>query len=343
MKKHTIEIKNISAEKQELRILQLTDLHFDDGECENDKKTIALLDAVIPEAKPDIIIITGDFVTCDLNTKHAPVVLRHIYKHGIPWAYVWGNHDTEYGEGYREMIEAVSTLPNCINPKTQEGISGHSNFVLGFGQEGREEWLLIGLDSGAYNANELIGGYDFVKSDQIDWYKQVIDKRREKDERFAALCFMHIALPEYNIAKYADDVYGKCNEEICCPRQNSGLFSAMLEKGHTRGVFVGHDHINDFEGTLYGICLCFGRCGGFNTYGKKGYPRGARLITIRRDNTKGFSTKCYLEGRHAISQISEEGLRYKPCDMESSCPKSRKKRNIFKKAKSALLRFFKKN
>lgn len=29
---------------------------------------------------------------------------------------------------------------------------------------------------------------------------------------------------------------------------NSGLFAAFLEAGDVMGAFVGHDHVNDFEG-----------------------------------------------------------------------------------------------
>ncbi len=39
------------------------------------------------------------------------------------------------------------------------------------------------------------------------------------------------------------------------------------------GTFVGHDHVNDFVGDLYGIRLCYGRATGFNTYGRQGFTR----------------------------------------------------------------------
>lgn len=47
-----------------------------------------------------------------------------------------------------------------------------------------------------------------------------------------------------------------------------------------RGTFVGHDHINDYWGELHGIRLCYGRATGYNTYGKEGFPRGARIIQL---------------------------------------------------------------
>lgn len=70
---------------------------------------------------------------------------------------------------------------------------------------------------------------------------------------------MHIALPEYNEVWDTRICYGDKREEVCAPKINSGFFTAMLETGHTKAVFVGHDHINDYIGDLYGILLGYGR------------------------------------------------------------------------------------
>ncbi len=69
---------------------------------------------------------------------------------------------------------------------------------------------------------------------------------------------MHIALPEHLDVWMHEMCYGVKREGIGCPRVNSGFFSAMLEAGHTKGVFVGHDHVNDYWGRLYGIALGYG-------------------------------------------------------------------------------------
>jgi hypothetical protein len=50
--------------------------------------------------------------------------------------------------------------------------------------------------------------------------------------------------------------------------------------GDVMGTFAGHDHLNDYIGELHGIRLGYGRATGYNTYGKEGFPRGARVIQL---------------------------------------------------------------
>jgi hypothetical protein len=56
------------------------------------------------------------------------------------------------------------------------------------------------------------------------------------------------------------------------------MFSAMLESKDVMGMFVGHDHNNDYIGTVYDICLAFGRVTGLDAYGE--LERGARVIEL---------------------------------------------------------------
>ena len=53
--------------------------------------------------------------------------------------------------------------------------------------------------------------------------------------------------------------FGVKNEEICSPEINSGMFTAMLECGDVMGIFVGHDHTNDYIGLCNNIALAYGR------------------------------------------------------------------------------------
>ncbi len=43
-----------------------------------------------------------------------------------------------------------------------------------------------------------------------------------------------------------------------------------------------------------GIQLAYGRCTGFSSYGKEGFPRGARLIRLTAGQ-RGFETKVILD------------------------------------------------
>ncbi len=79
--------------------------------------------------------------------------------------------------------------------------------------------------------------------------------------------FIHIPLQEYEQAwecvteagKDAVYYYGSRNEAVSCSRHESKLFDKILELGSTKGIFCGHDHLNDFSVEYKGIRLTYGQ------------------------------------------------------------------------------------
>lgn len=109
-----------------------------------------------------------------------------------------------------------------------------------------------------------------------------------------SLVFFHIPLPEYGEVWEQGDCLGQKGEDVCAPKLNTGLFAALWETGESPGVFVGHDHLNDYVGVLHGVPLCYGRVSGYNTYPRDATPRGARVIRLR-EGTNGFKTWLRLD------------------------------------------------
>jgi hypothetical protein len=75
----------------------------------------------------------------------------------------------------------------------------------------------------------------------------------------------------------------------------------MLDRGDVLGIFVGHDHVNDFVGNYFGIRLGYSGNTGFGTYGLDGEEenrlRGARVFILREDNPGVFETfMVYAQG-----------------------------------------------
>ncbi|MDO4757529.1 MAG: PA14 domain-containing protein, partial [Parabacteroides sp.] len=100
-------------------------------------------------------------------------------------------------------------------------------------------------------------------------------------EPVPALAFFHIAVPEYrNVNEANKNVYGCCKEGsgIGAPEVNSGFLLSCIEMGDVMGIFVGHDHDNDYVGLQNGIALAYGRVSGFNAYGD--LTRGARIVEL---------------------------------------------------------------
>jgi hypothetical protein len=90
------------------------------------------------------------------------------------------------------------------------------------------------------------------------------------------------------------EVTGERNEDECPGPFNSGLFSALLERGDVKGVFVGHDHVNNYVGNYFGIMLGYSANTGFGTYGLGGADndrlRGARVFVLNEENLEDIQT-----------------------------------------------------
>ena len=280
-------------------IVQFTDTHFCNGE-ERDASTAALMLRVLDLEQPDLVIFTGDVIGGQdakdpqkaWRLAAAPLVAR-----GVPWCAVFGNHDDECGATRAQLLAMQQEIPGCRTRPGPSRVSGLGNFFLHIrAARGRATTAaLCCLDSNSY-AETGIGGYGWVREDQIRWFSRNL--RRLKSAPTAVsppvFVFLHIPLPEYNDVWQQGGCQGEKNEDTCCPRINTGLFAAMHLAGNVRGVFAGHDHINDYEGGLHGIRLCYGRATGYNTYGLEHFRRGARLIRLHEDDAN-FTTWLRLE------------------------------------------------
>lgn len=123
--------------------------------------------------------------------------------------------------------------------------------------------------------------------------------------KLPALAFFHIPLPEYDEVWRTALCRGSRHEPVCAPSINSGFFAALVEAGDVMGTFAGHDHVNDFEGELHGIRLCYGRASGFSPYGREGFERGARVIQLQ-EGERAFRTWLRLADGSRVEQAEHE-------------------------------------
>ena len=274
-------------------IVQFTDVHWHNGEPK-DLQSRQLMEMVVEAEQPDLVALTGDILAGG-GCQNARASLRQAVDpfeaRQVPWAMVFGNHDDE-GDASREALMEVQT--GCAMSLSEPGpkdIFGVGNYVLKVGGSQTDKTLavLYFIDSGSY-ARTDIGGYDWIKRDQIAWYIDESQKLTHAEGKpLPALAFFHIPIPEYDEVWDFHTCYGVKYENVCPPRVNSGFFAAMHEMGDVMGTFVGHDHVNDYWGDLHGIRLCYGRGTGYNTYGREGFQRGARVIRLT-EGERGFES-----------------------------------------------------
>ncbi|HEV8245034.1 MAG TPA: metallophosphoesterase family protein, partial [Polyangiaceae bacterium] len=279
-----------------------------------DLKTRELIEMVLDSERPDLVALTGDTLggkNIDDPALAFREVVKPIEKRRIPWAAVFGNHDDEARLSRLELLEVQRSHAFCLSERGPEQLTGVGNYVLcvAGAREPSLSAALYFLDSNSYS--DLGGGqYAWIARDQQAYYLEQSRKLqaeyaagrpdRAAKGRLPALAFFHIPLPEYDQVWDFEVCRGFKYERVCAPKLNSGFFAALVEAGDVMGCFVGHDHVNDYEGELCGIRLCYGRGTGDACYGRKGFQRGARIIRLR-EGERGFSTWLRLADGTAIT------------------------------------------
>jgi len=263
-------------------IIQLTDLHLADM-GETDRRTEALLGELLDAERPDLAVLTGDMLTaaeCADPARALGAALRPLEARGVRFTAVLGNHDDEGMLPRRAVFRALARSPLFLGeegPEALEGVGHHALDVLGAGDD-RPRARLVCLDSLSYDPLDR-GAYASVTPPQVAWAEALAREVRPAP----ALVFLHIPIPAYALVWERGGCLGTRLEPVCCPREDGGLHRVLAEAGNVVAMFAGHDHVNDYEGTLDGVRLCYGRHSGYGGYGRDDFPRGARLVRLREE------------------------------------------------------------
>lgn len=312
-----------------LKIVQFNDTQDDEY---IDRRTVQLMEKVLDSEKPDFVVINGDCITggCDtpLEVKHAINNIAQPMEHRkIKWAITFGNHDEDStqnsGVNEDEMLKIYMSYAYNINTSEVKDLTGTGNMnLLIKNSKGTDAAFNLWLfDSGRYAPQTIAGqnfqGYptwDWLRFNQVNWYSETSKKVEQQwGHKIPSLVFIHIPLWEYrymwfgsvdertdaqhSIAVKRHNIVGERNEDECPGPVNSGLFSAMLERGDVKGVFCGHDHVNTYMGNYYGILLGYSGSTGFGAYGLPGADRnrlrGARIFNLD-ENTKDVLVETHM-------------------------------------------------
>lgn len=288
------------------KIVQFTDVHFIKA---NPKSDISLerINEVLDAEKPDLVLFTGDIIYGKPAEENMRTILNLASSRKIPFGVTFGNHDDEQGLSRTELFNIIKSIPYNLTDSIA-GIGGASNYILPLkSSDGKKDAAaLYCIDSHSYSQIDGIGGYDYIKFDQIQWYRENSRKltRQNEGKPLPSLAFFHIALPEYNQAASDETaiLVGTRKEKACAPQLNSGMFAAMKEMGDMLGVFVGHDHDDDYVVFWKGILLAYGRyTGGDTVYNN--LTNGARIIELK-EGENGFDTYIRLKGGEIVNKVT---------------------------------------
>lgn len=339
------------------KIVQFNDTQDDEN---IDPRTVQLMERVLDDQRPDFVVLNGDNITGGTDTPaEVKQAIDHIARpmeaRGIPWAVTFGNHDEDSapnsGMDEEDMLRIYRNYRFNQNEAGAKGITGTGNMHLligGGGRSGKEPMFNLWLmDSGRYAPKEIAGqdfaGYpawDWLRANQVNWYYDTsvaLEKRYKR--KIPSLMFIHIPLWEFRFMWFASidgrseadharavarhGIVGERNEDECPGPFNSGMFSAILDRGDVKGVFCGHDHVNTYCGNYYGVLLGYAGSAGFGTYGLSGAERnrlrGARVFNlqavgedVRIDTHMVFAKDYGIELADPVNTAADAGAELAP-------------------------------
>lgn len=161
------------------KIVQFTDLHWKDGRPE-DLRTRQLMKTVIETEQPNLVVFTGDVIytgpvdpgkkACEYPEQAFREAVSVVEECGIPWAFVYGNHDTENRITPAGLMDVIQEHHHTVTEPGPGEIAGLGNYTLEIaGVDGTPAAVLYFLDSGSYSSFPEIPGYGWVQPNQIQW------------------------------------------------------------------------------------------------------------------------------------------------------------------------------
>ncbi|MBQ7837597.1 MAG: metallophosphoesterase [Clostridia bacterium] len=319
------------------KILLFGDIHenHDYKTSLNFKDMQKLMNAALDEFKPDLCVLLGDNCNTGKYEENPEAfkemvsdLVKPITSRGIPVASVLGNHEHDHGHE-DEVVAVYGSIDGVImRNDTPAEVTGNANFKeLIYSSDGEKPvFCLWFIDSNNCHEDRNVSHYDFVHTDQIEWFEAESAKLKELNggKPMPSFVFQHTPVPEeYELLRKAKlweipvsvkgynshsgtryvgkkGVEGYVGEGPCSPDVNNGQFASWKKVGGVLGAFFGHDHLNDFSGFHDGIFMAQHKTAGFRAY-TDGCRSCVRLVTIDEKNPEKFT--------HQLKRFKEFGLK----------------------------------
>ncbi len=256
-------------------ICQITDLHLMNDE--QDRGAKVLIEKMVNQINPDFIALTGDQSMGKDGLINYRRLGQWMDEQKVPYGLVFGNHDTEGGT-YLELIKAIHKSSHLMFSSGPEHL-GYSNYFIEVYDQNDIKTLLIMMDSHIDDMYDIDGkkvwGYGTINPQQMAWYERLILRY----PNIPSILFLHI--PPYEVRHVKKENVNGCYEESpSTPPIDTGFVSLIKKHKHTKAIFYGHDHYNDFTYQNQGLILAYGRVSGYYVYGREGFTPGVRWIKL---------------------------------------------------------------
>lgn len=320
------------ADDKDAKILTLSDLHYKNWGWQSEyvfpsdsanKRTHKDVKYLIEITKPDLIVVTGDLITCSFNDVAYRKFSEFIDEFNIPWTVVFGNHDAETRADKPALLNIMQEFDNCITVQGPTNLKGLGNTIINLVNSKNEIInTLIIMDTGdmqndaahlerAGRGENKFSTTDYGYNDaQGAWYSWVIDGLAKANNGKApkSIIFSHIALQAYHYAvEFGAYNYGikpydtECffsyetsfkgtDKELSAEafaeyKYNDAFYKLVKEKNSTIAFVTGHNHSFGYDVLYDGIKL-IGVIKTGNIYAAPrddNGNRGGTLLTISQD------------------------------------------------------------
>jgi hypothetical protein len=291
----------------------------DDEDLE--ETTAAVIAEALDAYTPDLVIFLGDNTVANgyENQKKAiESIISPIAERKVPYALVFGNHDEEHNVSKEDLLKIYQSIGRCLTYDAAPEITGCGTCNLPiWSYDGTKMSFNLWLtDSGMYNSDPDVGGYDYVHEDTIEWYKATAAALAEQNGGAVvpAMNFQHIVIPEifdkinvtlpFSLGPLSENRNGKSYsllpvftrlngywlEVPCPPNVYDGQLDAWVETGDVIAAFHGHDHNNSYNVNIQGVDVINVPSCGCNSYSKD-ITRGCGLVTLHEDDPAGYEYK----------------------------------------------------
>lgn len=280
-----------------------------------DERTLRSIHKLIEKEIPDLVVLGGD--NCDgTKLKTEPELKNYLdifsapmEKQKIPWVHVFGNHDHDIEIDDLQKTKLYERYEYCLSKHTED-IYGTTNFVLPIKHSCKDEiaFHVWGLDTNNEISDTdividenidqikrptMASKWDILHFDQLMWYwNSSMELEEHAGRKTHGILFMHIAPWEFQYVvdnPIPTNGKGSMKEIMQLGLFNSGIFSAILQRGDIKCIACGHSHDDCFEGSFCGITMCLDACAGYSPYGTDDL-RGGRVFEIDENDTANIQT-----------------------------------------------------
>lgn len=219
-------VLELEEDKEEIRILQLTDIQIIDGLQDRAKRlsdsqhayyapdrmediAFKYMRQSVKRADPDLIVLTGDNIygEFDNNGTSLQALVAEMESYNIPWTAVFGNHDNESFKEIKWQCRQYAKAPHCMFKRGKfHEVEGNGNFTIGVthGDKLIEVLYLIDTHGCAATPNTAEGVYpgpDFYPG-QRKWVKTQGEKIKEFNggKYVKSLAFFHFPVRAFGDA-----------------------------------------------------------------------------------------------------------------------------------------------